>query len=103
MNGRCTRCGGSGRVERHHPTGRIAGVPIHEVLEVVECVACHLDEGAVWHTAGLESRTPTVAILLRRLAVWLARWPGALPEVLVAALAEVLADLAERLEDGWSS
>ncbi len=103
MTGRCRRCGKTGRVEGHHPTGRIAGVAIHAVLVVVLCVACHLDEGAIWREAGLDAGNPSSVVLLRRLAVWLARWPGDLSQDLVAALAEVLGDLAERIDGETSS
>jgi hypothetical protein len=94
---RCERCGTPGRVERHHPTGRVAGIPIH-CLVVGICPDCHINEGAVWHAAGLEHSDPGLAILLRRLAVWLGRWPHGLRRELVHGLAEVLDDLAERAE-----
>ena len=100
MTGTCRRCGATGRAERHHPTGRIAGIPIHAVLVVLLCVGCHLAEGDVWREAGLDSGDPNVAVLLRRLSVWLARWAGDLPADLTVALAEVLADLADRLAGG---
>ncbi len=103
MTGTCRRCGATGRVERHHPTGRIAGIAIHAVLVALICVACHLAEGDVWREAGLDSTSPNVAVLLRRLAVWLARWIGDLPADLRVALADVLADLADRLDGGGSS
>ena len=63
------------------------------------CPDCHRDEHLVWRCAGLDDRAPRPALLLRRLAAWLGRWGRSLEPAHVVAVAEVAADLAERIEE----
>lgn len=93
----CERCGTGGPVHAHHPTGRVAGVPLHPALVEQLCPACHAGLHRVWGRCGLAAH-PTPALVGRRLALYLARRARPLdPEschVLGAALDNLLDDLA---------
>ena len=87
------------RLEGHHPTGRVEGVPVHPGFVAHICSECHADEHLVWSCAGLDDLVAPPALLLRRLAAWLGRWGRSLEPAHVVAVAEVAADLAERIEE----
>jgi hypothetical protein len=53
----------------------------------------------VWRCAGLDERAARPVVLLRRLAAWLGAWGRSLEPAQVDAVAEVVADLAERVEE----
>jgi hypothetical protein len=53
----------------------------------------------VWRCAGLDEREARPVVLLRRLAAWLGRWGRSLEPAHVSAVAEIVADLAERIEE----
>lgn len=93
----CERCGAPGLVHAHHPTGRVAGVPLHPELIEQLCPACHVGLHRVWGRAGLGTH-PTPLLVGRRLALYLARRARPLdPEschALGAALDNLLDDLA---------
>ena len=100
MNGRCARCGEVGRVELHHPTGRVRGLPRHPGLVVPLCVPCHLAEHDRWRGAGLHVEPASPSVQMRRVAIWLAVWGHWLDVDYVNALAEAVAELAEEMEEG---
>ena len=95
---RCPLCGKEVRLETHHITGRVRGKPIHPRFVVSICGRCNRQMFLVWKEVGIDGEKPTVATLLRRLAVFLSTWPGALDLSLTRVLADVLVDLAEKLE-----
>lgn len=93
----CERCGAGGPVHAHHPTGRVAGQPLHPELVERLCPDCHSALHRVWGRAGLGAH-PTSQVVGRRLAVFLGRRSRPLDpttcHVLAAALDDILGDLA---------
>ncbi len=98
MNGACSRCGHDGPVHRHHPTGRRDNQPYHPGLIAVLCEPCHRAEHRVWRRCGLDVDTGPGG-MLRRLAVWLGRLGTGLSAETVKALAVVVADLADQIDN----
>ena len=100
MTGACERCGVVGDVHRHHPSGRLAGAPYHAALVEVLCPPCHAELHRVWRFADLDADGPAdVRLLLRRIAMWLARRRQGLDPERLGVLAEALDDLACRLPE----
>jgi len=99
--GKCERCGRVARLEGHHPTCRLRGRPVHPSFVVNICAAgCHADTSELLRVVGLDAGSDRPVVLLRRLAVFLGWWERALDPRHVAAVAQVVADLAERIEEG---
>jgi len=84
-----------GRLTRHHITGRIHGRPIHESFVVLICGACNNGQFILWKVTGIDDAEPTVAVLLRRIACWLAISEQEFDHM----LADVLEDLSVRLDE----
>ena len=98
MRGTCERCGAIGPVHRHHPSGRVAGIPCHPRLVEVLCPACHGSLHAVWRYAALEANgAPDASLLQRRLACWLGRRTAPLDVDRLHALGDALDELVGRL------
>jgi hypothetical protein len=101
MRGTCARCGRFARLEGHHPTCRLAGVPVHPFFVLCICAArCHAEASELLYRLGLASGSDSPSVLSRRLAVFLGWWGRDLEAPHVAALAEVIADIADRIEEG---
>jgi hypothetical protein len=101
MRGTCERCGRVARLEGHHPTCRLAGCPIHSFFVFSICAAtCHAEASELLYRVGLAATSDRPAVLLRRVALFLGWWDRALEPGHVATLAEVVADIADRIEDG---
>ena len=99
MIGMCTRCGALLRVEDHHPTCRLAGRPIHPNLVVTICGPdCHAGVSELLRVLGLADPSDHPVVLLRRLALFLGWWGRPLEVQHVEAVAEVVADVADRIE-----
>ena len=94
MTGPCFFCHRVGSLELHHIVGRMDKTPIHHGLVVKICGPCNLTQFKLWKYAGLDARNPSVAIKLRRAAVFYAIWGRDLDE----ALADLLVQQAEELE-----
>ena len=95
MNGVCPICRLFGRLQCHHIVGRIRGIPIYPRLVDFICGPCNNVQYLLWQVIGIDDDEPTVAVELRRIASYL----GISEDEFRRTLAEVLADLAERLEN----
>ena len=99
MIGVCARCGAVGPVEGHHPTCRLAGRPIHPTFVVTICgPTCHAGVSELLRVLGLTRPSDHPVVLLRRLALFLGWWGRPLEVQHVEAVAEVVADVADRIE-----
>jgi hypothetical protein len=94
VKGPCFFCGQIGSLEVQHIIGRIDDVPIHRTLVVNTCGPCNQTQYKLWKYAGLDARSPSVAIKLRRAATFFASRGHNLDE----ALADFLVMQAETLE-----
>jgi len=99
MNVECPLCSRPGRLERHHPTGRIHGRPIHPKFTFDICGPCNREQNTLWRMAGIDAEIPTAEALMRRLTTWLTVWDRALDLHQHAALVEVLAELSDRIAE----
>jgi hypothetical protein len=98
MVGICESCGAVGPVHRHHPSGRMAGIPCHPRLTEALCPECHGTLHALWHHARLEADgEPDAILLLRRLACWCGRRTAPLDPDRLHALGDALDELVGRL------
>jgi len=98
VTGACPLCSAEGRLEGHHPTGRIRGKPIHPGLVYRICGGCNRAQNLLWQQAGIADEIPSPEVLLRRLTLWLEFWSDR-PRTSVQdrAVIEALADLADRM------
>ena len=94
MTGTCFFCQVVGAVEIDHVVGRVHGVPIHDGLVVHACGPCNRRRWYFWELAGLASREPSDAVLLRRLATFHAMRDGDLDQ----EEADFLVGIALKLE-----
>jgi hypothetical protein len=97
MLGVCCRCGAEGPVQRHHPTGRIKGRPLHPWFTFPACPPCNGAQNDLWRQAGLFTDTPTASVLLRRLLLWEDQLPRPMTLAEADGYARVLEDIAARV------
>lgn len=51
----CSLCGTHGTIEKHHPTGKVAGAYADSADTIPLCVACHREQHRMWELTGLTS------------------------------------------------
>lgn len=71
----CPLCELPGRLERHHPTGRVDGKPIHPDLLFRICGPCNRAQNLLWQMTQLDGGGSHAMLLQRRLGIWLEQWP----------------------------